>query len=95
MDQPSAKNTIDFITIASTGNATDFGDSILDQTSGGAVTNIRAVFGGGYDNSHQIIGNIIEFVTIATTGNGADFGDLFQINAGANTCRLHLTVTEV
>ena len=68
-----SSNTIDFITIASTGNATDFGDLIADTSStlGSGSNSTRGVFGGGASNS-----NVIQYITIATAGNAIDFGDL-------------------
>ena len=80
---PSGKKfrqTIDYVTIASEGNAKDFGESIpsaatgISQRSGSGSNNVRAVFAGGQDNSSAV--NSMEFVTIATTGNTQDFGDL-------------------
>ena len=68
-------NTIQFVTIATTGNATDFGDHTDLRRSLGACNNsIRAVYGGGNTPSATV--NTLSFVTIATTGNGQDFGDL-------------------
>ena len=64
------------MTIASAGDATDFGDlqtakSVMAATS----NNVRAYFGGGYTDAAVAQS---DFVTITTTGNGADFGDLKQ-----------------
>ena len=67
-------NTIDFVTIANTANATDFGDLIQAAhwiQSGGSQT--RGVMAGGNGG-----GNIIQYVTIATAGNSQDFGDLIN-----------------
>ena len=75
--QPSGTrlNTIQFVTIATTGNATDFGDNTFLLRSMGACTNsLRAVYGGGNDPSATL--NTMSYVTIATQGNGQDFGDL-------------------
>ena len=71
-------NVIDYTTIASAGNATDFGDLSGVRSGAGALSNTtRAVFGGGYVNGAPAAAiNIIEYVTIATTGNTSDFGDL-------------------
>ena len=73
----TSMNVIDFITIASTGNSTDFGDLItaarLPGSSGGS-NKIRGVFVGG--GVHPSYYNTMEFVTIATTGNASDFGDI-------------------
>ena len=70
-------NVIDFITIATTGNAQDFGDMTAPTKYGNATSsNTRAVYGGGLSPDGSTYTNKIEFVTIATTGNGTDFGDL-------------------
>ena len=69
---PATVNTIDYITIASTGSATDFGDlTSTYRFLAACSSSTRGVFGGGYSAS-----NVIQYVTIATTGNALDFGDL-------------------
>ena len=85
----SANNVINFLTVASTGSAQDFGDqgnSLSSVTSCGSPT--RALFGGGVNPG---VKNIIEFVTIASTGNSVDFGDLtvarYSAGAGSNNTR--------
>ena len=66
-------NTIEFITIATESNTTDFGDMSGSSTSGATGTNeTRAVFWIGTNPST----NVIDFATIATTGNTSDFGDM-------------------
>ena len=76
-DAPSSSvyNIIDFITIATTGNAQDFGDLSSPRDSAAAGSNsIRGIFGGGrYPTSAQ---SHIDFITIATIGNSQNFGDL-------------------
>lgn len=72
-------NIIEYITIASVGNGTDFGDLVgTFYYVAGASNGTRALFGGGYKNgassSHE--SNDIQYVTIDTAGNAADFGDL-------------------
>ena len=78
----STMNNIEYITIASTGDATDFGDLVtasqLAGSSGGS-NKIRGVFIGG--GAHPTYYNAMEFITIATTGNSSDFGD-FSTGAG-------------
>ena len=77
--QPSGTklNTIQFITIATTGNATDFGDNTFIVRSIAACNNsLRAVYGGGNLAPASATTNALSYVTIATTGNGQDFGDL-------------------
>ena len=50
----SSQNTIDFVTIATTGNATDFGDLITGRRwLAGCSNGSRGLFGGGY-NTNQI-----------------------------------------
>jgi hypothetical protein len=72
----SRLNVIDYINIASTGNATDFGDlstSFTYMTGGGSST--RGVFANGTTEASTGGTNIIEYITIASTGNSTDFGD--------------------
>ena len=67
-------DTIDFITIDSTGDATDFGNLTQARDNvAGASSNTRAVFGGG---SSPTIRDTIDFVTIASAGDAIDFGNL-------------------
>ena len=76
-----ALNVIDYITIATLGNATDFGDLTAVKNNLAGVSNgTRGVFGGG-----EITGvesNIMDYITIATTGNAIDFGDLTVTRRG-------------
>jgi hypothetical protein len=85
--EPSASNVIDYVTIGSTGNATDFGDltgaSIFKSATSSST---RGVFMGGSATAH------IEYITIGSTGNGTDFGDLTNGNraslgGGGNSTR--------
>ena len=73
----SVVNTISYITMASEGNALDFGDmTYRRQRCAGASTQTRAVFyGGAMGNPTTAVYNVIDYVTIATTGNALDFGD--------------------
>jgi hypothetical protein len=73
-------NNIDYITIASFGDAQDFGDLTQKRYDGGAAASqTRALFIGGTLGVAKT--NYIDYVTIATTGNAADFGDL--VGAGS------------
>ena len=79
-------NTIEFITMTTTGNSQDFGDLSLtcgDSAGGGNAT--RGVIQLGYVASPASYSNILEFVTIPTTGNSIDFGDLTQGRSSAAT----------
>jgi len=64
-------NTIDFITIASTGNAVDFGDCATTGSGAGSSNSIRGVF----QNRTEAGDETIEYVTIASKGNSQDFGN--------------------
>ena len=69
-------NITDFVTIATAGNATDFGDlnTANEQAAPNADTT-RVVIAGGTINGGNSVNNI-DFFTIATTGNATDFGDM-------------------
>ena len=69
-------NVIQYVTIASTGNAIDFGDlTVIRQALTGMSSPTRSLFVGGAITPNPIY-NIIDFVEIATTGNATDFGDI-------------------
>ena len=80
---PNYSNVIDYVTMASSGKATDFGDAIAEKASqdSGCSSSTRGLFmGGNYHpgtNDEQI-----EYINIMTTGNAADFGDLVDDNFG-------------
>ena len=69
-------NTLDYVTIASLGNAVDFGDAVV-SVYGRAVSTSRtrlvAACGGSPASPYNI--NTMDYVQIATTGNAIDFGD--------------------
>ena len=75
----SYSNTqMDYFTIASGGDAQDFGDSLYQTSQGGGLASpTRGCFMGG--NTSPANTNAIEYITIATTGNSADFGDLTAV----------------
>ena len=85
---PTTTNRIDFITIATEGNAQDFGDLTVKRMSGaGASSKVRGLFTGGYDYPGSVLNkDIIEYVTIATTGDAIDFGDLIQATRNHGAC---------
>jgi len=69
-------NFIDFVTIASSSNATDFGDQTAEKGYHTGLSNeTRGIIAGGYNDSVGKI-DVIEYITIATAGNAQDFGDL-------------------
>ena len=72
-------NIMEYVTMATIGNATDFGDLSAAKTnaSSGVNNTTRGIWAGGYNPSPgDTHVNVIEYVTIATTGNASDFGDL-------------------
>ena len=74
---PAYSNVISFITIASAGNATDFGDISSARAGGGtASTTTRGLLAGGRYSTPSGNENTIDMITIATTGDATDFGDL-------------------
>ena len=69
-------NRIDYITIASTGNANDFGDLYTGtRETGGCESPTRGIVFGGSPNGL----NVIQYFTISTQGNSADFGDVSAV----------------
>ena len=81
---PNFSNNIEFVTIATTGNTVDFGDSLLGGFGCGGSSPTRGVAGGGYFQAAptgEVGGftNIIDFIEIATTGNAVDFGDTTNV----------------
>jgi hypothetical protein len=63
---------IDFVTIATLGNATDFGDLTIAREGLAAVSSkIKGLWGGG-----SVSSNTIDYIQFATTANAQDFGYL-------------------
>ena len=66
--------SIDYVTIGTTGDATNFGD-LLNTASGFMMgccgSSTRSIFAGSAATT-----NVIQFVSINSTGNASDFGDL-------------------
>ena len=89
---PSAAkvNTMDYITIASTGNATDFGDLLAVNNfnnggqGSGSGSDQRGLFWGGQGASATL--DTIQYITIDSTGNATDFGDLLDAAFGVSAC---------
>ena len=73
--EPAGVTTIDYVQIANTGNAIDFGDSTQARNGGqgGAASPTRICHGGGNNPSSS---DRIDFVNPQTTGNAVDFGNL-------------------
>lgn len=76
--ESSIHDTIDFITISSATNASDFGNLTADRSGISACSNGytgRGVFMGGEEGSQV---NTIEYITITSTSNSTNFGDLTE-----------------
>ena len=71
-------DTIDFLTISTFGDSTDFGNLSQERMSGGSMgsSETRGLFAGGQHPSPFTFYNIIDFVTIASVGHAQNFGDL-------------------
>ena len=73
-------NTIDYVTIAQTGNSVDFGDLTEARNFiAAAGSSTRGIFAAGATPGAN---NTIDFTTISTLGNCADFGDSSQGRSG-------------
>ena len=75
---------LDYVTIATTGDATNFGNAYHNQqVAGGASGNGKVLFAGGLQ--YKVPGpgadtvTTIQAVTVATTGNGTFFGNLTAV----------------
>ena len=72
-------NVIDFITIATLGNAQDFGDlSAATAAPAGTSNSVRGIFAGGATDlvpSH-VLTDDISYITISSGGNATSFGNL-------------------
>ena len=82
-DQPYTgdMNTIQFFSVITSGNATDFGDLNTNyEYICGTCDATRGLIAQGQTGGSAY--NTIEFVTMSTTGNAKDFGDLTVARQG-------------
>ena len=79
-------NIISFVTIATTGDAQDFGDlsAAVSQADNGASSSVRGVF-----HLTSPANTTLHFVTIDTLGNSADFGDMTSASTVAGMSNGH------
>ena len=76
---------IEYSTIATTGNATDFGSLTVSRGCPySSSDSIRSVCAGG--NTSPSIVNSIDYFMIATGGNAADSGDLTSADYNGYDC---------
>jgi len=72
---PTNSNVIEYVTISTQSNATDFGDLTAARGEIGAFgSSTQGFFCGGLVNPSVV--NTIEYVTISSTGNAFNFGEL-------------------
>ena len=90
-NSPTGTNfdTIEFVTVSSTGNASDFGNlTAATKNLAGCSNSTRGLTGGGQSPSNT---DVINFITIASTGNATDFGDrtvsVEQLTAASSSTR--------
>jgi hypothetical protein len=78
------QNIIEYVTIATTGNATEFGflnNDLGNAYSGSCSTSTRGIFAGGLagNSTPGTAINTMFYITIATTGNTTTFGNLLTV----------------
>ena len=75
-----ARKTIDFITMATTGDSSDFGELVQERFDfmGGMGNGVRAVFAGGYSQTSPAATffKMIDTVNVQTKGEATKFGEL-------------------
>ena len=72
----SSLNSLQFVTIATAGNTTDFGDLTAARYALTATANkTQGLFLNGREAGENYYIDTIESVTIASTGNATDFGN--------------------
>ena len=88
-DSPGETNVIQYVTIATIGNATNFGDLLNPKdnmmSKNGSSTRMLICGGRDYTPSSGVT-NVIEYITIATTGDSVNFGDLTQARYAGTGC---------
>ena len=73
-------NTMNLITIATTGDATDFGDLSYGKAyRGGLASSTRGIFANGQNDQTY------DYVTISSQGGGNDFGEAPTDHMGGST----------
>ena len=81
---PNGDETMQFITISSTGNSADFGDLTREKYSsyGGIASRTRGIMSGGfyYPGSSGTYTDEMDAITISIQSNAFDFGNLSQGN---------------
>ena len=78
-------NKIGYVTIATTGDTTDFGDLTTGTARCSGLSSVtRGLVCAGRTSGGVV--NTIQYVTIASTGNASDFGDVTQARTFPASC---------
>ena len=88
-DSPGVTNVIQYVTIASFGDAQNFGDLLnpKDNMMSKNGSSTRMLICGGRDYTPSATAtNVIEYITIATLGDSQNFGDLTQARFAGTGC---------
>ena len=81
---PSTINTVDYFTIATLGDATDFGDlPEVKQNAGGASSRVFGLLAGGWNGAAA---DMIQKITIASKGNTAIVDSGLNTSSSKNAC---------
>ena len=73
IDDGQPSNVIDYVTMETTGNASDFGDlTVAGEAPNGSGSSTRGFYSGR--QGPQV--NVIDYITFMSTGNASDFGNL-------------------
>ena len=76
---PANRSEMDYVEIATAGNAVTFGDLVVARAEIAGLSNsIRGIFACGYTNSPAARKNDMDYFTIASGGQAVDFGDNTQ-----------------
>jgi len=88
---PTNSNVMDWVTISSAGDASDFGDDLQSRYFGAGTdngVNARGISAGGYTTVSPASSDEISYITITSAGNATDFGDIstarYQFGATSN-----------
>ena len=74
-DASSRVDHIEFVTIATLGDSTDFGNlSAARRITNATSSSTRGVISGGYEDPSTV--DTMEYIQFATTGDAIDFGNL-------------------
>ena len=76
---------IGYINLASTGNASYFGDLTVGRGTSGVSNSTRGVFG-THNQQNSPTSNRIDYINFASTGNAEDFGDLVYTHTSSQLC---------